>query len=240
MPNVSIGCSGFTYPHWRGTFYPQKLAQRKWFQHYCSVLSSVELNVTFYRLPAPATFDRWYEETPCDFTFSLKGSRYITHLKRLLVTAESLDLFFSGALRLKEKMKVVLWQLPPSFKISTERLINFLRLLRDYPVRNTLEFRHQSWINSDVIHICKEHNVGLCTADWPLFIDDLPVTADFVYMRRHGESGRYDTCYSKADLRKDSKRIKDYVKKGKDVFVYFNNDAYGYAPRNALELMNLL
>jgi uncharacterized protein YecE (DUF72 family) len=240
MPGVRIGCSGFNYPHWGETFYPRKLPQRKWLWHYCSVFSSVELNVTFYRLPAMATCDKWYQETPHDFAFSLKGSRFITHLKRLLVTAESPDLFFNSALRLKEKLKVILWQLPPSFKVNTERLANFLRLLSDYPVRNTIEFRHESWITSDVIDICKEHNVGLCMADWPLFIDDLPITSDFVYIRRHGKSGRYDTCYSKAELKKDSIRIKDYLKDGKDVFIYFNNDANGYAPRNALELINLL
>jgi uncharacterized protein YecE (DUF72 family) len=137
-------------------------------------------------------------------------------------------------------LKVVLWQFPPTFKINTERLVNFLRLLGDYPVRNTLEFRHESWITSDVIDICKEHNTGLCMADWPVFIDDIPVTSDFVYIRRHGEGGSYDTCYSKGALRKDSRRIKDYLKGGKDVFIYFNNDACGYAPGNAKELIDIL
>jgi len=240
MPEASIGCSGFSYPHWKGTFYPEKLAQKKWLQHYCSVFSSVELNVTFYRLPASATFEKWYQETPPDFAFSLKGSRFITHVKRLLVTAESLDLFFNGAVRLKEKLKVVLWQFPPTFKINTERLADFLEKLRGYPARNALEFRHESWITSDVIEICKEHNAGLCMADWPVFIDNLPVTADFVYIRRHGEGGNYDTCYSQAELKKDAERIKSYVKSGKDVFIYFNNDAFSYAPLNAKKLMDLL
>jgi uncharacterized protein YecE (DUF72 family) len=240
MPDVRVGCSGFNYPHWKEVFYPRKLPQRKWLRHYCSVFSSVELNVTFYRLPSLDTFNKWYQETPRDFVFSLKGSRFITHVKRLLITAESLDLFFKGALRLKKKLKVVLWQLPPTFKINTERLTNFLRLLRDYPVRNTFEFRHESWITSEVIDICREHNTGLCLADWPVFIDNLPVTSDFVYIRRHGEGGGYDTCYSKAALKKDAKRIKGYLKDGKDVFIYFNNDAYGCAPKNAKELMDII
>lgn len=240
MPDVRIGCSGFNYPHWRETFYPRKLPQKEWLQHYCSVFSSVELNVTFYRLPSLDTFNKWYQETPRDFVFSLKGSRFITHVKRLLATTESLDLFFNGALRLKKKLKVVLWQLPPTFKINTERLANFLRLLRDYPVRNTLEFRHASWITSDVIDICRKHNTSLCMADWPVFVNDLPVISDFVYIRRHGEGGGYDTCYSKTALKKDSKRIKGYLKDGKDVFIYFNNDAYGCAPKNAKELMDIL
>jgi uncharacterized protein YecE (DUF72 family) len=240
MPDVRIGCSGFAYSHWMGTFYPPKLPRRKWFQHYCSVFSTIELNVTFYRLPAPATYEKWYEETSDDFAFSLKGSRFITHVKRLLIAADSLDLFFDGALRLKEKLKVVLWQFPPTFKINTDRLLSFLQLLKKYPVRNTLEFRHDSWITADVIDLCKEYNAGLCMADWPLFIDNLPATSDFIYMRRHGEGGNYDTCYPEAELKKDSKRIKAYLKDGKDVFMYFNNDAFGYAPRNASELMDLL
>jgi uncharacterized protein YecE (DUF72 family) len=240
MSGVRIGCSGFSYPHWKGIFYPEKLAQKKWFQHYCSVFSSVELNVTFYRIPAPATFEKWYQETPRNFAFSLKGSRFITHVKRLLVTDESLDLFFNGAVRLKEKLKVVLWQFPPTLKINTDRLANFLEMLRGYPSRNALEFRHESWITSDVIEICKEHNTSLCMADWPAFIDNLPVTADVVYIRRHGENGNYDTCYSPAELKKDAKRIKRYVKSGKDVFIYFNNDACGYAPLNGKQLMDML
>lgn len=240
MPDAMIGCSGFSYSSWKGTFYPKKLARKKWFQHYCSVFSTVELNVTFYRLPAPATFDKWYEETPHDFAFSLKGSRFITHVKRLLIKRESLDLFFKNALRLKGKLKVVLWQFPPTFKVNIERLAHLLKMLGKYPVRNTLEFRHESWITSDVIDICKEHNVSLCMADWPVFIHDLQVTSDFVYIRRHGEGGSYDTCYSRAALVKDAKRIRRYLKDGKDVFIYFNNDAFGYAPRNAGELIDIL
>ncbi len=113
-------------------------------------------------------------------------------------------------------------------------------MLRNYPVGNTLEFRHESWISSEVIDICKEHDTGLCMADWPVFIDNLPVTSDFVYIRRHGEGGNYDTCYSQTVLKKDSNRIKGYLRDGKDVFIYFNNDAFGYAPLNAKKLMDLL
>lgn len=237
MP-VRIGCSGFSYRHWKGTFYPADLPQRKWFEYYCKVFNTVELNVTFYRLPLQKTFDRWYKETPRDFVFSLKGSRFITHVKRLLDPEQPLELFFERALRLKGKLKVVLWQFSPGFKIEIARLKNFLDLLKKYPVRNTLEFRHESWITEDVINLCKEQDVSLCMADWPEFIDNLPVTSDFVYIRRHGEGGSYATCYSKASIKRDAKRIKNYMKKNvKDVFIYFNNDFQGYAPKNAKELM---
>jgi uncharacterized protein YecE (DUF72 family) len=240
MPEVSIGCSGFNYPHWRRVFYPEGLSQRKWFQHYCTVFSSVELNVTFYRLPAPGTCEKWYRETHHDFAFSLKGSRFVTHIKRLEDVGGPLELFFDRASHLREKLKVVLWQFPPSFQVNVRRLSRFLDLISHFRVRNTLEFRHESWITNEIVTLCMEHGIALCMADWPHFIDSLPVTADFIYMRRHGEGGRYDTCYSKAALKRDARRVKGFLKDGKDVFIYFNNDASGYAPGNAQQLIALI
>lgn len=240
MPEIRIGCSGFNYRDWKENFYLPDLPQKKWLEYYCAVFNTVELNVTFYRLPLAKTFDKWHNETPEDFVFSLKGSRFITHIKRLLEPEESLELFFERALRLKEKLKVVLWQFSPGFKIDIERLQNFIKLLKKYHLRNTFEFRHESWITEKVIDLCKEHNVSICMADWPEFIDDLPVTSDFVYIRRHGKKGSYATCYSKAELKADAKRIKNYLEDGMDVFIYFNNDYHGYAPRNAKELIGIV
>lgn len=240
MPEIRIGCSGFNYWDWRENFYPADLPQRKWFEYYCTIFNTVELNVTFYRLPLAKTFDRWYKETPSDFVFSLKGSRFITHVKRLTDPEQPLELFFERTLRLKEKLKVVLWQFSPGFKIDIGRLEHFLKLIKKYPTRNTLEFRHESWITDDVINLCKEYDVSICMADWPEFIDNLPVTADFVYIRRHGEGGSYATCYSKTELKRDAKRIKNYIRDGRDVFIYFNNDYNGYAPGNAKELIEML
>ena len=240
MPEPRIGCSGFTYRHWKGNFYPHNLPQTQWLAYYCTVFKTVELNVTFYRLPLVKTFEKWHAETPADFAFSLKGSRFITHIKRLLDPEEPLDLFFERALRLKEKLKVVLWQFSPGFKIDLERLSRFLKFLGNYPVRNTLEFRNESWMTKKAIDLCRERNICLCMADWPAFLDDLPVTSDFVYIRRHGEGGNYATNYSQTALEQDARRIKRYVKSGKDVFIYFNNDFHGYAPRNARELTEML
>lgn len=239
MKKVRIGCSGFNYPHWGGAFYPEGLSQKKWLKYYCTIFSTVELNVTFYRLPRPSTFDKWHSETPDGFVFSLKGSRFITHVKRLLEPAESLELFFKGALRLKEKLEVVLWQLPPAFKADVGRLKRFIGLLRKYPVKNTFEFRNETWITEAVEELCRADNISLCMADWPECIDTLPVTSDFVYIRRHG-AGSYDSNYSTAYLKRDARRIKKYRKAGKDVYIYFNNDAFGYAPANARELMAIL
>jgi uncharacterized protein YecE (DUF72 family) len=240
MPEVRIGCSGFSYGHWRGVFYPDRLAQSKWFAYYCETFSTVELNVTFYRLPQEKTFLMWHRATPDDFVFALKGSRFITHVKRLIDPEESLRLFFERATALREKLAVVLWQFPPAFKVDTGRLKKFLRALRRYPARYTLEFRHPSWMTDEVIDLAARDRVSLCMAEWPEFLDNLPVTSDFVYMRRHGLGGDYATDYSAEALRKDARRIQGYMDAGKDVYLYFNNDAHGYAPKNARELMAML
>ncbi len=240
MTDVRIGCSGFSYPDWRGTFYPQDLPERKWFEYYCSRFRTVELNVTFYRLPQPAAFDAWRRRSPPDFLFAVKGSRFITHVKRLLDPAGPLKIFFQRARRLENKLGVVLWQLPPSFGIDIKRLGIFLKQLDKYPVRDALEFRHESWLTKDVVELCREHNAALCTADWPRFLDEAPSTADFVYIRRHGEAGSYATRYSKDELQKDAARIKTFRGQKKDVYEYFNNDAFGYAPLNARELSDMI
>jgi uncharacterized protein YecE (DUF72 family) len=240
MGNVHIGCSGFHYVSWLGRFYPRGLPRSEWLRYYCTCFSTVELNVTFYRLPGPETFDAWYRQTPSEFVFALKGSRYITHVKRLLDPVEHLERFFERASRLREKLRVVLWQLPPGFSLACDRLRDFLAGLDKYDVRNVLEFRNRSWLTEEVVELCREHYVGLCSADWPEFLDDLPLTADFVYLRRHGAGGDYTSRYSETELRNDADRIGKYLRDGADVFIYFNNDACGHAPANAMELMDML
>lgn len=239
MPELVIGCSGFSYPHWRGVFYPDDLPQRRWLAHYSTAFASVELNVTFYRLPKPETFETWRRETPAGFVFSLKGSRFITHIKRLKDPDEPLARFFAAALGLGEKLRVVLWQFPPGFVADSERLSGFLKLLGRYPVRNALEFRHESWLNEETTALCREHNAALCMADWPAFLDEPPLTADFVYLRRHGRGGDYATRYNRLELGRDARRIRGYLAGAMDVFVYFNNDTLGYAPENARELREM-
>lgn len=240
MPKLVIGCSGFNYPHWRGAFYPERLPQRQWLAHYASVFSSVELNVTFYRLPNASTFQKWRLETPAGFVFSLKGSRFITHIKRLRDPEEPLERFFAAALELKEKLGTVLWQFPPRFRADSQRLDRFLKLLDGYPVRNTLEFREESWLGAETASLCRGHNVPLCMADWPEFLVETPLTSDFVYIRRHGSKGDYATNYNHDELAHDAERIRGYLEGGRDVFIYFNNDAMGYAPKNACELKGML
>lgn len=240
MPALNIGCSGFSYDYWKGTFYPDDLPKRGWFEYYSKRFSTVELNVTFYHLPDKETFNKWYKETPPGFIFSVKGSRFITHIKKLKASSEPVGVFFSRVLALKEKLGVILWQLPKELRADPARLSDFLELLRPYGVRNTFEFRERTWVSKKVISLLEKENASLCMADWPEFLHDLPLTSDFVYIRRHGESGSYATCYSHEQLKADARRIQKYLKQKNDVFIYFNNDAFGYAPKNALELIKLL
>jgi uncharacterized protein YecE (DUF72 family) len=236
---VKVGCSGFHYEHWKGPFYPGDLDERSFLDYYSKRFSTVELNVTFYRLPEREAFVKWYCDTPEDFIFSLKGSRFITHVKKLRSFEEPLEVFFSRVLLLREKLGPILWQLPPNLSYNRERFKAFLEGLRKYRVRNVFEFRHDSWIKKEVFQILEKENYAICMADWPDFLKELPPTADFVYIRRHGH-GTYADCYSHDELKADARLINDFLKQKKDVYIYFNNDANGYAPKNALELMGLL
>jgi len=240
MADLRIGCSGFLYDHWRGSFYPENLPKNHWLEYYSRHFSSVELNVTFYRLPERETFAKWYMSTPEGFLFSLKGSRFVTHVKKLKDCAEPIEAFFSRASVLKEKLGVILWQFPPTFNLDLDRLNEFLEALKPFNVRNTFEFRNKNWLNKKVYSILEKANAALCMADHPDFLKDLPVTADFIYMRRHGKEGSYATSYSPESLREDAKFIKTTLRKKQDVFIYFNNDASGYAPQNATELISLI
>jgi uncharacterized protein YecE (DUF72 family) len=240
MVDIRIGCSGFLYDHWRGPFYPEDLPRNLWLDYYCRHFSTVELNVTFYRLPERETFAKWYLATPEGFVFSLKGSRFITHVKKMKDCAEPIEAFYSRASVLKEKLGVILWQLPPTLNMDVERLKEFLEALRPYRVRNAFEFRNKTWINKKIFTLFEKENIALCMADHPDFLHNLPVTADFIYIRRHGEGGGYATSYSTEALREDAKFIKSHSKKKKEVFIYFNNDAFGYAPKNAMELISLI
>lgn len=240
MAQLRIGCSGFLYDHWKGTFYPDNLARNNWFSYYCEHFSTVELNVTFYRLPERETFMKWYAHTPSDFLFALKGSRFITHVKKLKDCAEPIEAFLSRASLLKEKLGVILWQLPPSFPLDIERLKEFLEVIQAFPARHAFEFRNKTWMQKKMFDLFEKGNIAVCMADYPDFLLDAPVTADFLYIRRHGIDGDHATCYSTEQLKKDAKLIRSALKKKADVYVYFNNDGMGYAPRNALELIALI
>jgi len=240
-----IGTSGYDYRHWwDGVFYPREIPQKKWLQFYSKKFNSVELNVSFYRLPTKQTFESWYERTPGDFVFSVKGSRFITHVKKLTNCEEPLNLFFENARDLKEKLGVVLWQLPPNLHFNSDKLATFCRLLMQNETarehRHAFEFRHQSWFCDEVYELLRRFNFSLCiahSARWPY---DEIVTADYVYLRFHGGEMLYGSNYSEEELANWASRAKVWLSEGKDIYAYFNNDAYGYAVVNALRFRELL
>lgn len=236
---VYIGTSGYSYEHWgEGVFYPKDLPRDKWLEYYVKYFKSVELNVTFYRLPIKAVFSSWFNRTPAGFAFAVKGSRFITHIKRLKNCQEPLDLFFSRTRLLRDKLSVVLWQLPPKFSSTPSRLIDFIGRLKEFKgVRNAFEFRHKSWFSDEIFEILKKANMAVCAADWPEFAKGPPLTADFAYIRRHGSgTSLYAGCYSDDALKEDAVKIKKLLKEGTDVYIYFNNDARGWAVKNAQTL----
>lgn len=240
---VYIGTSGFTYKHWGdGVFYPKKQSKNMWLEYYAQFLKSVELNVSFYHLPSENAFKNWYRQTPNDFSFAVKGSRFITHIKRLNEVEAPLKLFLDRAQVLKEKLSIVLWQLPPTFLIHIDRLFNFVSLLRKLStIPCAFEFRNESWFCKDVYHILENAHMAVCIADFPTFTRHAPIVTDFVYLRHHrAKQYPHKNCYSNAELQTDSKRIKSWRKEGKDVFVYFNNDEAGYAVNNAITLSKLI
>ncbi|MGB2705980.1 MAG: DUF72 domain-containing protein [Candidatus Omnitrophota bacterium] len=233
-----IGTSGYSYKHWRGVFYPGDLKENKWLEHYAGFLDTVELNVTFYRLPQRLAFLSWYKRTPKNFRFAVKGSRFITHVKRLKDCAGALSLFFSRVKLLKNKLGCVLWQLAPSFKADPRRLETFFKRLKKYKAtRQVFEFRNETWFCEKVFKILRDEGACLCSADSPDFAKDIRITSDFVYIRRHGTGATlYGGCYSRRQLERDAKIIKEHLRKKRDVYIYFNNDARGYAVKNAMEL----
>ncbi|HSB81662.1 MAG TPA: DUF72 domain-containing protein [Candidatus Methylomirabilis sp.] len=239
-----IGTSGWNYSHWSGIFYPPEMKPRSWFGHYATLFDTVEVNNTFYRLPSPEIFIRWGGQAPAGFHFALKASRFITHVKRLLEPERSAGEFLRRAARLQGKLGPILFQMPPSGQAHPARLRLFLEyLLRQEVlpgVRVAFEFREAGWLTPEVFTALEKANVALCLADWPDLVVEGPVTADFVYIRRHGASGRYVGSYSPAALRHQADRIRGWLAEDRSVYVYFNNDAGAHAVANALHLKELL
>jgi uncharacterized protein YecE (DUF72 family) len=241
---IRIGTSGFSYEHWEGgVFYPADLARAKQLEYYCGRFGTVELNVTFYRLPAMSTFEGWGRRTPDDFQFAIKGSRFITHVKRLKDPREPLRLLLGHARPLLPKIACILWQLPPGFHLDLPRLAAFVALLRKVRgPRHAFEFRHESWLAPQVFALLRDAGMTVCRADHPRFGVEIPEETPFEYVRRHGphEGALYAGCYSEEELRQDAALIRRWREAGKDVFVYFNNDWQGYAVRNAMRLKEIL
>jgi uncharacterized protein YecE (DUF72 family) len=244
MGRCFIGTSGYVYRHWRGRFYPASLPARAWLPFYAERFQTVELNNPFYRLPRKAVFTAWRRIVPPGFVFAVKASRYLTHLKRLKQPSDPLRRFLTRAAALQGALGPVLFQLPGQFHVDVDRLRHFLKALsrqRHVPeLRSVLEVRHESWLVPDVFDLLTRANVALCFQDWREAPVRAPLTADFVYVRRHGTTHRYGGSYTDARLRADAADIRTWLRQGLDVYVYFNNDGNAYAVRNARRLAQLL
>jgi uncharacterized protein YecE (DUF72 family) len=288
MAQIRIGISGWRYAPWRGSFYPKTLAQKDELRYAASIFSAIEINGSFYSLQRPENYARWYEHTPADFVFAVKGGRYITHMKKLRdIEAPLANFLASGVLNLREKLGPILWQFPPSFRYDEERMKAFLELLpadtrsaarlarkhdawlkgrtvvradEERPLRHAFEIRHESFCDASFMRLLRKHNVGLVIAEtarrFPMLED---VTADFLYMRLHGDKELYRSGYGDKALERWAKRIQAWHGGGepgdankclplkppstraRDVYCFFDNtDVKLRAPFDAKRLMSKL
>jgi uncharacterized protein YecE (DUF72 family) len=233
---IHVGTSGWMYDSWRGPFYPQKLAKHLWLERYASVFPVVEVNNSFYHLPKEETFDKWREESPPEFEFVVKASRYITHIRRLRDCRDPVELLWSRAARLKDKVGPVLFQLPPRFGADAGLLGDFLSVLPS-GIRAAFEFRDDSWRRDDVYELLDRSGAAWVLADRPRWRVPLIVTGGWSYVRFH-QGRTTHPGYTRAKLRAWADRIAELA--AREVYVFFNNDTWAAAPADARTLVGLL
>ena len=239
MGTLLIGTSGWQYASWRQPVY-DGAATGRWLEHYAAMFSTVEVNSSFYRLPASSTTQRWADSTPDGFVFALKLSRFLTHVRRLREPAEPIDRFLEHVAPLGRKFGVALLQLPPDFTLDLDRLHE---VLRRWPAEHRLavEFRHASWFIDEVRQLLAEHAVALCRTDRRGRPQEPPwVTAPWCYVRLHEGTARPVPCYGRAALASWAERLRCDWGPAADGFVYFNNDAEACAPRDAARFAAIL
>lgn len=239
LGKIHIGTSGWRYDHWRGPFYPEDLAGEDMLAFYAAHFATVEVNYSFYRLPEPKTVRTWLARTPENFLFACKASRYTTHVKRLRDAPRSFERYFPRVDLLGEKLGPVLFQTPPRFAPDLERLSSFVDAL---PARHryAFEFRDQHWFCDDLRDALTTANCAFCIYDIDGAQSPFWVTADFTYLRLHGPGAKYQDSYDDPALRVWAKKIRGFAQQGIDVYCYFNNDNAGYAPTNALRLIEMV
>jgi len=269
MAQIRIGVSGWRYTPWRGVFYPRGLPQRLELHYASRIFPTLEINGSFYSLQRPEYYRQWHADTPDDFVFALKGSRFITHMKKLRdIEAPLANYFASGLFELRGKLGPILWQFPPNFRYERERMARFFDLLprdtnaalrlarkRDSrmkgrarlaideqrPLRHAVEIRHASFVDPSFVDLLREQNIGLVVAEtarrWPMMFD---ITADFVYVRLHGDTELYKSGYSSKALDRWAERIRTWSRL-REVYCYFDNtDVKLRAPVDAQTLMRKL
>ncbi len=236
---VHIGTSGWHYKHWRGPFYPEKLSAAKMLEYYAGRFDTVEVNNSFYHLPLETALHEWRDTTPASFHFAVKGSRYLTHMKKLKDPEPGVEKFFARVDLLGRKLGPVVFQLPPWWEANAERLEVFLRALPRRG-RYAFEFRNQTWRTEEIYRILRRHNAAFCIFEIAGVFSGIEITADFAYVRLHGPEGAYQGSYGKKALESWAALIRDWRRDLKAVYVYFDNDQAGYAPKNALALKEML
>jgi uncharacterized protein YecE (DUF72 family) len=236
---IMIGTSGWYYQHWQGVFYPEALPKSDWLKYYTEHFATVEVNNTFYHLPKDSSLENWYKLSPEDFIFTIKASRYITHIKKLKDISQSLQLFINKVHILGEKLGPVLYQLPPSMNLDVGLLENFIKQLPAKHI-SVFEFRNESWYCDEVLQLLKDNNISFCIHDLVGLASPKVITAKTIYIRFHGPGQRYGGNYTTKQLTDWTRWIDQSAVNAKYVFAYFNNDIHGYAIANALQLQKLL
>lgn len=236
---IHIGTSGWHYDHWVGPFYPPKTRPEDFLEHYARHFGTVELNNTFYRLPTQHAVVEWRDGSPRGFVFAAKGSRFITHMKKLKDPGTSIRKYFELIELLGDKLGPIVFQLPPRWHLNLDRLAGFLKALPKQ-WQYAFEFRDESWLDFRTFELLAEHKAALCLYDYAGRQAPLEVTADFVYIRLHGPGAAYQGSYSDDALANWARRMRSWGADGIAVYCYFDNDEQGYAPTNALTLTRLV
>ena len=235
MERVRIGCSGWNYKHWRERFYPRGLPARSWFQYYAEHFDTVEINNSFYRLPAAETFDKWREQAPPDFCYAVKANRFLTQAKKLKDCEEPLARMMPPFRHLGDRLGPILYQLPPSLKLNLERLESFLELVPK-DVTNVFEFRDKSWYVPDTLALLDQHGASFCVHDMAGSASERLAVGHAAYVRFHGGAGKYWGRYSDEVLLSWTDWIVAQARAGRQVWCYFNNDIDGHAIHDAQTL----
>jgi uncharacterized protein YecE (DUF72 family) len=240
MPGrIWVGTSGWRYDHWIGPFYPNGTAAGAFLLFYSRYFATVEINSTFYGLPKAASLASWLADTPPDFIFACKASRYITHMKKLKDPEAGLTRFFTAIEPLGPKLGPILFQLPPRWRLNISRLEEFLQALPAHH-RYAFEFRDESWLTAETFALLRKHGTALCCYDLADHQSPQEITGDFCYVRLHGPAAAYEGSYDNNALLVWAERLLTWSKTGRDCYCYFDNDEAGYAAQNADSLLKLL
>jgi uncharacterized protein YecE (DUF72 family) len=236
---IRIGCSGWQYKHWRGIFYPEGLAQTRWFAFYAEHFDTVEINSSFYHLPKASTFAKWRDQAPRGFCYAIKANRFITQAKKLLDCEEPMERMLSATRHLGDRLGPMLYQLPPSLRLDLDRLERFLKLLPT-DITNIFEFRHKSWYVPETYELLDGHGAGFCVHDMGNSVTERIAVGRAAYIRFHGGAGKYWGRYSDDRLTSWADWIVSQARSGRSVWCYFNNDIMGHALDDAQTLKSMV